>query len=174
MSRLGQGPKIRQQPISQIAWLKIPPNCNRCSKPESMCIALSVSRYVFREVGSFFGSPIPDASTSSIPPRLCTFCSNSSVCLLLQQVNNQLVHYILSQQNTRLSFSFWAYGFICGWPRPVSSRSAKQPGWRSPPIVTIFCMSFLTPLAGWLPHCSLFQELGPFTQKHFLVWLCYT
>jgi len=30
-----------------------------------------------------------------------------------------------------------AYGFICGWPRPVSSRSAKLPGWRSPPIVTI-------------------------------------
>jgi len=25
---------------------------------------------------------------------------------------------------------FWAYGFICGWPRPVSSRSAKQLGWR--------------------------------------------
>jgi hypothetical protein len=24
-----------------------------------------------------------------------------------------------------------------GWPRPVSSRSAKQPGWRLPPIVTI-------------------------------------
>ena len=58
---------------------------------------------------------------------------------LLQQVNNQLVHDFLSQQNNRLfSFSFWAsYGFICGWPRPVSSRSAKQPGWRSPPIVTI-------------------------------------
>jgi len=34
--------------------------------------------------------------------------------------------------------SFWAYGFVCGWPRPVSSRSSKQPGWRrSPPIVTI-------------------------------------
>jgi hypothetical protein len=31
----------------------------------------------------------------------------------------------------------WAYGFICGWPYAVSSRSAKQPGWRSPPIVTI-------------------------------------
>jgi hypothetical protein len=43
----------------------------------------------------------------------------------------------LSQQNNRLSFSFWAHGFICGWPRPVSSRSAKQPGWRSPPIVNI-------------------------------------
>ena len=35
------------------------------------------------------------------------------------------------------TFPFWAYGFICGWPRPVSSRSAKQPGWRSTPIVTI-------------------------------------
>jgi len=34
-------------------------------------------------------------------------------------------------------FFFRAYGFICGWPRPVSSRSAKLPGWRSPPIVTI-------------------------------------
>jgi hypothetical protein len=26
---------------------------------------------------------------------------------------------------------------ICGWLRPVSSRSAKQPAWRSPPVVTI-------------------------------------
>ena len=50
---------------------------------------------------------------------------------LPQQVNNQLVHDFLSQQNNRLfSFSFWAFGFICGWPKPVSSRSAKQPGWR--------------------------------------------
>jgi hypothetical protein len=48
---------------------------------------------------------------------------------LLQQVNNQPVHDFLSQQNNRLPFSFWAYyGFFCGWPRPVSSRSAKQPG----------------------------------------------
>jgi hypothetical protein len=44
---------------------------------------------------------------------------------LLRQVNN-----------------FWTYGFICGWPKPVSSRSAKQPGWRSPPIV-IISRSFL-------------------------------
>jgi hypothetical protein len=56
---------------------------------------------------------------------------------LLQQVNNQLVHDFLSQQNKTFSFSFWAYGFIWGWPRPVSSRSAELPGWRSPPIVTI-------------------------------------
>jgi hypothetical protein len=41
------------------------------------------------------------------------------------------------------SFSFWAYGLICGWPRPVSSRSAKQPGWRSPPIVTIATIYFV-------------------------------
>jgi len=45
---------------------------------------------------------------------------------LLQQVNNQLVHDFLSQHNNRL-FLFLS-GFICGWPRPVSSRSAKQPG----------------------------------------------
>jgi len=34
-------------------------------------------------------------------------------------------------------FFFLSFGFTCGWPRPVSSRSAKQPGLRSPPIVTI-------------------------------------
>jgi hypothetical protein len=44
---------------------------------------------------------------------------------LLQQANNQLVHNFFSQQNTSLFLSFWT-GFICGWPRPVSSRSAKQ------------------------------------------------
>jgi len=43
-----------------------------------------------------------------------------------------------SAEQKTFSFSFWAYGIICGWPRPVSSRSAKLPGWRSPPpIVTI-------------------------------------
>ena len=31
---------------------------------------------------------------------------------------------------------FLAYEFICVWSQ-ISSRSAKQPGWRSPPIVTI-------------------------------------
>ena len=62
----------------------------------------------------------------------------SSPTLFAATVNNQLVHDFLSQQyNIDFFFSFWAYGFICGWPRPVSSRSAKQPGWRSPPNVTI-------------------------------------
>ena len=41
-------------------------------------------------------------------------------------------------------FLFLNYGFICGWPRPVSSRSAKQPGWRSPPIVTIATIVLIT------------------------------
>jgi len=68
---------------------------------------------------------------------------------LLQQVNDQPVHNFLSQQNTvffTFSFSFWAYGYICGWTRPVSSRSAKQPGWRSPPIVTIALQCQVLPL----------------------------
>jgi hypothetical protein len=47
---------------------------------------------------------------------------------LLQQVNNQLVHDFLTQQNNRL-FLFLSELmdlFVAG--RPVSSRSAKQPG----------------------------------------------
>jgi hypothetical protein len=63
----------------------------------------------------------------------------------------------LSQQNNRLLFFFWAYDFICGWPRPVSSRSAKQPGWRSPPIVTIVTITTLS-TATWMLvgfcHCA--------------------
>jgi hypothetical protein len=31
-------------------------------------------------------------------------------------------------QNTRFFLFLSELGFICGWPRPVSSRSAKQPG----------------------------------------------
>ena len=55
---------------------------------------------------------------------------------LLQQVNNHV--FMISFLNRTIdSFSFWAYGCICDWPRPVSNQSAKQPGWRSLPIVTI-------------------------------------
>jgi hypothetical protein len=44
---------------------------------------------------------------------------------------------------------FFSYLFflVCGWPRPVSSRSAKLPGWRSPPIVIIV---IIIPLHGLL------------------------
>jgi hypothetical protein len=58
-----------------------------------------------------------------------TFFENFSAAqpFLLQQVNNQLVHDFLSQQNNRLFFFFLSLIFF-GWPRPVSSRSAKQPG----------------------------------------------
>ena len=68
-----------------------------------------------------------------------------------------------SAKQSTFSFSFWgAYGFICGWPRPVSSRSAKQPGWRSPPIVTIRKDSF---------HIQS-QRTGSllFFSSFFLVW----
>jgi hypothetical protein len=51
---------------------------------------------------------------------------------LLQQVNNQLVHDFLSQQNTRL-FLFLSE-LICGWPRPVSSRSANNLAEGHPPL----------------------------------------
>jgi len=43
---------------------------------------------------------------------------------------------------------------MCGWPRPVSSRSAKQPGWRSPPIVTIV-----------LAYLSYADDIGTLTRK---------
>ena len=68
----------------------------------------------------------------------------------------QLVYdFLLSQQNTR-SFPFLSelvdsfvtgrsYAFICDWPRPVSSRSAKQPGCRSPPIVPIILERYSVP-----------------------------
>jgi hypothetical protein len=36
-------------------------------------------------------------------------------------------------------------------PRPVSSRSAKQPGWSSPPIVTIVTITLLYHICGHLP-----------------------
>jgi hypothetical protein len=52
---------------------------------------------------------------------------------------NHCSWFPFSAEQHIFSFSFWAYGFICGWPRPVSSWSAKQPGWRSPPI---YCNHF--------------------------------
>ena len=55
---------------------------------------------------------------------------SAAQAFLLQQVNNQLVYDFLFQQNNRLFLFLWADEFICGWPRPVSSRSAKQPGWK--------------------------------------------
>ena len=55
---------------------------------------------------------------------------------LLQQVNNQLVHDFPSQQNTRLFLflSELAYGFICGWPRPVAADQPKNLTEGHPPL----------------------------------------
>ena len=68
-------------------------------------------------------------------------------------------------------FSFWAYGFICGWPRPVSSRSAKQPGWRSPPIIISVTIvravqghsldSAHQPNIVWLPTTPFVNSVNP-------------
>ena len=42
--------------------------------------------------------------------------------------------YTISLLGRTLNFFFLSL-WICGWPRPVSSRSAKQPGWRSLSII---------------------------------------
>ena len=86
-----------------------------------------------------------------LPPNCFPFCFHLFL-RTFQQPNpfccyrpttNLFIISVLSRTIT-ISLSFWAYGFICGWPRPISSRSAKQPGWRSPPIVTIVTIFFLS------------------------------
>jgi hypothetical protein len=52
-----------------------------------------------------------------------------------------------------LSLSFW---FTYGWLSPVSSRSAKQPGWRSPPIVSNETIQHVSP-GQFLHLCRLLQ-----------------
>jgi hypothetical protein len=65
---------------------------------------------------SFLLTPFFEGFSTAQP-----FCCNRST-------TNLFMISFLSSQNKRL-FSFSElYGFICGWPRPVSSRSAKQPG----------------------------------------------
>jgi len=66
---------------------------------------------------------------------LRTFQQPNPVCCNRSTTNLFMISFL--SRTIDFFFSFWAYGFICGWPRPVSSRSAKLPGWRSPPIVTI-------------------------------------
>ena len=66
-------------------------------------------------------------------------------------------------------FFFFLSLFIYGWPRPVSSRSAKQLGWRSPPIVIFYTF--------WL---CVSRPLLPITQSSlssppcplYFHWLC--
>jgi len=64
-----------------------------------------------------------------------TFQQSNPFCCNRSTTNLFMISFLSSTID--FFFSFLAYEFICGWPRPVSSRSAKQPGWRSPPIVTI-------------------------------------
>jgi len=90
----------------------------------------------------YFTKTIGFASWGNNLFSVCTFFWGLSAAqpFTLQQVKNQLVCKFLSQQNTRLFLLLFEVLdlFACGWPRPVSSRSAKQPGsWRSPHIITI-------------------------------------
>jgi len=64
------------------------------------------------------------------PNPLC--CNRSTTNLFIISFLSRTIDF---------SFPFWAYGFIYGWPRPVSSRSAKQPDWGSTPIVTIVSLN---------------------------------
>ena len=55
-------------------------------------------------------------------------------------------------------FFFLSLWIICGWPRPVSSRSAKQPGWRSPPIVTIVTIVSVSVVYDRLRVCTVYMS----------------
>jgi hypothetical protein len=66
-----------QQPISQTTWLKVTPHCNHCNHCE------------LRKHFSFRFTPFLEDFSAAQP-------------FLLQQVNNQLVHDFLPQQNKRL------------------------------------------------------------------------
>jgi len=142
-----------QQPISQTTWLKVTPHCNHCNhwrwflrtmwpmswwrwtcserdacsfilpRPSSLWAEETFFLSVYTLFWGLFSSPTLFAATGQQPT--CSWFP------------------FLAEEYT-ISFSFWAYGFICGWPRPVSSRSVKQPGWRSSPFVTnVTIMDFL-------------------------------
>jgi len=76
------------------------------------------------------------------------FCCNRST-------TNLFMISFLSRTIDFFSYSFWAYGFICGWPRPVSSRSARQPSWRSTP----HCNHCHVNTWSWLTHLSMLAVL---------------
>ena len=64
--------------------------------------------------------------------------------MLAQQLSFYL-NACLSYLHYSFSLCIEARGFHCGWARPVSSRSAKQPGSRSPPIVAIVTIVQIQP-----------------------------
>jgi len=55
-----------------------------------------------------------------------TFQQSNPFCCNRSTTNLFMISFLSSTID--FFFSFLAYEFICGWPRPVSSRSAKQPG----------------------------------------------
>ena len=97
------------------------------------CILPRLSGLWAEEIFSFLFTPFEDFSTASI----C--CNRSTTNLfIISFLNTRLFPFFLNLWiYLWLAFFCKPYGFICGWPRPVSSRSAKQRGWKSPHIVTI-------------------------------------
>jgi len=99
-----------------------------------------------------------------------TFFENFSTARpnLLQQVKKQLVQNFLSQQDTRLFPFLFKFESNCGWPRPVSSRSAKHPGWRSPPIVIIVSLRRLLKFRSDAPW-GTYNVMFPFLPCNLLL-----
>ena len=89
-----------QEPISQTTWLKVTPHCNHCMWP------MSWGRWTCSERGACsFNLPRPSSLWAEETLFLSSpFFEDFSAAqpFLLQQVNNQLVHDFLSQQNNRL------------------------------------------------------------------------
>jgi hypothetical protein len=92
-----------------------------------------------------------------------TLCCNRSITYL----------FIISFLSRTLDFSlsFWAHGFNCGWPRPVSSRSAIQPGWSSTPTMVILTICFLLLIK--LLSLGVLQQLLLGRVTTIVTWACY-
>jgi len=119
----------------------------------------------------YFAKTIEFVSWGNIFPFVYTFfwglfSSPTLFAATGQQPTCSRFPFSAEQYNT-FSLSFWAYGFICGWPILVSSRSAKQPGWRSPPILTI--LTIATELL-WGLIFSTCHSFPFFFLEYFIKW----
>ena len=110
---------LRMWPMSWWRWT--------CSERGALLICQDHRVCELRKHFSFLFSPFFEDFSAAQPNPFC--CGNwSTTDLFMISFLSRTIDFL---------FSFWAYGFICGWLRLVSSRSAKQSGWRSPPIVII-------------------------------------
>ena len=106
--------------------------------------------------------PISQTTWLKVTPH----CNHCSYCL----------HSFLSRTLDWFSFFFLSLWIIRGRPRPVSSRSVKQPGWRSPPIVTIVIIVTINERLwakrfGMSPSKMQIPVWEILTKKYWLTWL---